>query len=296
MQSKESARVTKAMIFAGCSFTWGQGLYYYSNLPTLQEPPPDQYDPMMVKRSHKEFMKSVRYPRLVANHFNTFELVHPQNGGSNEGAVNWWRACLTTTEDNTNVHGLRVQPYKHSEVSHLVFQLTQWQRDQFEFTYKQYPYDSAPPQHFKVPFHETWREPYGKFFSKWCSDNNIDLNEFMNNRILTVINNVKTFLQECEHNGIKTYLFTWPAEHISYIKDDPWLAERFITFDYKGSKYESIEDLMDPGTMHSKGRNPELTVKWDEDSFEVTPKDHHPSLKCHQVMAENVIKHIERHG
>ena len=46
--------------------------------------------------------------------------------------------------------------------------------------------------------------------------------------------------------------------------------------------------------MHSKGYNPELTVKWDEAMFEVTPKDHHPSLACHQVMAENIIKRIEK--
>jgi hypothetical protein len=292
MKSKENAKAVKGMIFAGCSFTWGQGLYYYSNLSTLQEPPPDQYDPVMVRRSHKEFMKSVRYPRIVANHFNTYELVHPQNGGSNEGAVNWWRSCLKNN-NNMHLHGLQLQSYSYDEISHVVFQLTQWQRDQFEFTYKQYPYDSSPPQHFRIPFHETWREPYNVLFSKWCGENKIDLNQFMNNRIRTVIDNVKIFLQECENNGIKASLFTWPAEHISYIKEDPWLAKRFITFDYKGATYESIEDLMDPGTMHSKGRNPELTVKWDEDSFAETPKDHHPSLKCHEVMAKNVISFLE---
>ena len=45
MKSKQNAKITKGIIFAGCSFTWGQGLYYYSNLDTLQEPPPDQYNP-----------------------------------------------------------------------------------------------------------------------------------------------------------------------------------------------------------------------------------------------------------
>ena len=27
----------KGIIFAGCSYTWGQGLYYYSGLETLKE-------------------------------------------------------------------------------------------------------------------------------------------------------------------------------------------------------------------------------------------------------------------
>ena len=34
--------------------------------------------------------------------------------------------------------------------------------------------------------------------------------------------------------------------------------------------------------------------EWDEDNFEETPKDHHPSIACHRVMADNVIKRIER--
>jgi phospholipase/lecithinase/hemolysin len=46
--------------------------------------------------------------------------------------------------------------------------------------------------------------------------------------------------------------------------------------------------------MQNKGYNPELTIKWDETAFAETPKDHHPSLTCHQVMAENIIKRIER--
>ena len=107
----------------------------------------------------------------------------------------------------------------------------------------------------------------------------------------------------------------WTLELASYLEDAPWPATKDELIDFairagaplevvenlqaledEGDTYESIEDLMGPGSMQSKGRNPELTVKWDEDSFKVTPKDHHPSLKCHQVMAENVIRHIERNG
>ena len=52
MEFKENAKVGKGMIFAGCSFTWGQGLYYYSNLSTLKEPPPDCYDSKLLTGSH----------------------------------------------------------------------------------------------------------------------------------------------------------------------------------------------------------------------------------------------------
>ena len=72
----------KGMIFAGCSFTWGQGLYYYSNMSTLRQPAPEQYDFKLVTHAHKRFMASLRYPRLVANHFGTFELVKKEMGSA----------------------------------------------------------------------------------------------------------------------------------------------------------------------------------------------------------------------
>ena len=79
----------KGLIFAGCSFTWGQGLYYYSGLDTLVEPEPDSYDANLLTDAHKRYMETLRYPRLVANHFNTFEVVSNQNGGSEETSIDF---------------------------------------------------------------------------------------------------------------------------------------------------------------------------------------------------------------
>ena len=287
MKSKQNITPVKGMIFAGCSFTWGQGLYYYSNLDTLKEPLPDHYDKNLVKHSHVKFKESVRYPRLVANHFNSFEFVHPENGGSNQGAVHWWKNTLTNRQPGAWYGGHNIPQIEYSEVSHVVFQLTQWQRDNF---FMKVDGDS---QTHEIPFHCTHQEQYRDKFLKWLEAQQISLGTWIQNYIQEGLDNVKTFLQDCEANGIKTLIFTWPSEYLLYIEKDPWLKERFVTFNYKNINYKSIEDLMSPGAMHIKGYNPELTVKWDEDAFEVTPKDHHPSLKCHQVMAENIIKRIE---
>jgi len=66
MKSLLDSKPDKGMVFAGCSFTWGQGLYYYSNLDTLAEPLPDHYDRNLVRHAHIKFKESVRYPILVA--------------------------------------------------------------------------------------------------------------------------------------------------------------------------------------------------------------------------------------
>ena len=285
MQSKENCRITKGMIFAGCSFTWGQGLYYYSNLPTIGEPPPDQYDPKLVKHAHIKFMESVRYPRIVADHFNSFEFVHPQNGGSNEGAVTWWTKCFTDRSEGAWYSGHSIPFIEYEEVSHVVFQLTQWQRDHVVF-------EHSGKTHY-LPFHEINKDEHKQHFLKYLEDQGLSLDQFLAQYIQKGLDNVKQFLQTCESKGIKTLIFTWPEEYIPLIEQDPWLSQRFVTFNYNGKNYKSITDLMWPGAMHSKGYNPELTVKWDEFSFEVTPKDHHPSLTCHRVMAQNIIRRIE---
>lgn len=288
MKSNQDATVVKGMLFAGCSFTWGQGLYYYSNLSTLDEPLPDRYDKNLVKHSHIKFKESVRYPRLVADHFSSYEFVHPENGGSNQGAVDWWENVFTNKDPNAWYGGHTIPKISYSDVSYVVFQLTQWQRDNFEMIV-----DGDPERH-NIPFHCTHQEQYRDKFFKWLEAQKLSLGTWIQQYIQGGLDNVKRFLQECEAQGIKTLLFTWPSEYLPYIEKDPWLKERFLTFDYKGINYKSIEDLMSPGTMQNKGYNPELTIKWDEAAFAETPKDHHPSLTCHQVMAENIIKRIER--
>jgi hypothetical protein len=287
MISKPNNIANKGIIFAGCSFTWGQGLYYYSNLQSLREPPPDKFDPSMLRRSHIKFMEATRYPRLVANHFDTYEYVFFGNGGSNEGAVDYWKKSLESGFHEEFKDGrIPLQNIDYNEVSCLVFQLTQWQRDMFTFTHNN--------QTYNIPFNQTWQEPLNNIWKDYCKSNNIDVSLWMDNFVEhKVLKNVKDFLQHVETKGIRTALFTWPDEFVKYISKDKWLSDRFITFDYKGNNFTSIENLMGTGVMHTRpNTNQELTIKWDEDKFEVTPKDHHPSLTCHKVMSDNIIKFL----
>lgn len=284
MEVKQGAKITKGIVFAGCSFTWGQGLYYYSNLPTLKEPPPDAYNSNLLTSSHIRFMESVRYPRIVANHFNTFECVYPGNGGSNEGAIEWWERCFTAKGPGERHNSLPVDSIDYKEISYVVFQLTQWQREHFILQDSRERHDIA--------FHQVSEPPLSDLFMKYLEEKNTTLEDWIDAYKRKGLQNVKRFLMNCESKGIKTLLFTWPIEYVELIEEDEWLKERFLKFEYKDTTYNSIDELMDHDRWNPKG-NPELTIKWDVESFEETPKDHHPSLKCHQVMAENVIKRIE---
>ncbi len=290
MIPKKDARVVKGLLFAGCSFTWGQGLYYYSNLPTLQEPPPDQYRAELVKEAHLRYMESVRFPRLVANHFKTWEVVHKWNGGSNLSAIRWWDSSFNERplgNDTTN------KVFDYSEFGHVFFQLTQWHRDNFIVEIDDERYDIPMNIVLGGPGAEEWPER----FARWLKMQNLTWEQWVSNYIDENIARVKAFLQDFERHGVKTTIILWPefnnheatgGEYIDRISRDPWLLERLMRIEYMGNTYNSMEALM---IAH-----PEMVIRNDTDSFVDTPKDHHPSLRCHQVMAENIINHLTKLG
>ena len=74
----------KGIIFAGDSYTWGQGLHFYSDLPNEGWNDDGYNEGKNVTTSHIKFIESQRFARKVANHFNTFEVCRPYNGGNND--------------------------------------------------------------------------------------------------------------------------------------------------------------------------------------------------------------------
>jgi len=289
MQPKpEFSKITKGMIFAGCSFTWGQGLYYYSNLETLTEPgDPWGYDSGCYTMIHHRHKESLRYPRKVANYFKTFELVQPNNGGSNEQIVRYWSACFKGIEGGNKVqssspgHFDEVEQIHYNEISCVVFQLTQWMRDHFVIEYDD--------EFINIPLQWYWDNhrgrPHRDIFEKYLEDNNISHHDFNNKIQNKSLRRVKRFLMECEENGVKTYILTWPKEWFRFIESDPWLSERFISLEYLGKNYNSIEELMD--------NNEGMEIRKDYDKFDIPPLDCHPSLRCHEIIAGNIIKFIK---
>ena len=63
------------IVFLGCSFTWGQGLYFYSGLDTLKLPDNEyMFNQNEVTHAHIMYKNKFRFARLVADEFKTFEL------------------------------------------------------------------------------------------------------------------------------------------------------------------------------------------------------------------------------
>jgi len=272
---------SKGIIFAGCSFTWGQGLNYYSNLDTIIEPLPDQFVQKDLTYSHIEYIKSHRYPRLVANYFNSFELVQLQNGGSNQSTINYFETLLT----NQNIHqsvdnfGLDTRPVNVSEISYIVFQITQWWRDEVLL-----PFNKVK---IKFSFQDTMFNQNAKnTLQNYMKISNKSLEQVLYELKLSSITDVKTWLKKYEEQGVKVLILIWPNDYKDVIENDDWIIDRLVAIDYKEQKYTNIEDLMN----HNKG----LTINNDFEHFDICPQDHHPSIKCHQILADSIISRIKQ--
>jgi len=281
---KSQSPVTRGMIFAGCSFTWGQGLYYYSNMPTLVEPPANHYQADYVKDTHIEYMKSLRFPRLVANHFNTYELCQPWNGGASYSIHDWWQRCFMSKdnpEKNKGNHPVTPPTFNYEDISHVFYQFTQWHR-------------AHSPTRLGKPYPSTHSDILANHeIAKWLIENNLTVDQYIEQAIRKELQEVKEFLKTFTDKGIKVYVMTWPADLVDYIEQDDWLRNRMIKFDYKGIQYPSMEHMMET-KIDQKIVNPELTIYRDTDEFDVTPQDMHPSKLCHRVIADNIIQHLER--
>lgn len=276
--------VCKGMVFAGCSFTWGQGLYYYSNMPSLVESQPHDYDPKLVTHAHIEYMKTLRFPRLVANHFNTYELVHTHNGGSNSSAMDYWDDIFfQTSRGGYQNHNLTDSiKLDTSEVSLMVYQITQPHRDNFVI----------PSGELVSVFQFMSDAKYFDTYQSYLSDKNISETEFIKNYEQDSLKNIKQFLQKFENYGVKTMVLCWPSEMVPHLRNDSWMSDRWCKIDYQGSTFDSITDLMQINDqIHGR-----MTILSDTENFLVPPIDHHPSKQCHEIIAKSIIKHINEHN
>lgn len=273
-------KVIKGMAFAGCSFTWGQGLWYYSNMSTVEHMKDNNYFPHMVSYTHRAFAQSNRYPRLVANHFNSFELCQPFNGGSNSSMLDYWeKVALSDTEnENTKITSKneRCPVYNIKDIECFILQFTQWPRSDVEIT--------VDEKHYS--YFQRWdfmnRE---ELFYNWLSENKMDFDTYIHNSKKTDVDKIKEFLLSLQKQGIRVYCLSWPNDLVEYILSDDWLKNTFIRLFYNDKEYTDIETLI--------SENPKLSIRNDTDFFSIPPEDEHPSLKCHRVIADSIIRHIE---
>ena len=270
----------KGLLFGGCSFTWGQGLYFYSDLPRQKYPLNEfTYKREELTDAHLRFKDTLRFPRLVANHFNTFELVKGQNGGGEDETFDFFKTVFRHKINERHDYYIS-DNIQYDDIEYIIIQTSQIWRNKFYFTLdgkEDYTMISLNNHHHGY----NWDN-----FYRWLIENN----ETVDNVVNTLFKEQhERFVREVkfyEDKGIKVRFLCWEEEFHQTIKDDEYLMGRFIPLTYKDKTYSTIREMLN--------ENPHLKIKGDVAFFgDNIPDDHHPSRECHQVIAENIIKRLE---
>ena len=256
----------KGIIFAGCSFTWGQGLHFYSESESLKYPVlGNSFQINHLTNYHLKFIESKRFPRLVSDSLKTVEFVNDRNGGQDKKTIDYWFNSI-----GTHIHS----PF--TDYSHLIFQFTEPIRSDFTFELEGTEYTVSPGHSGNINYVE---------FKKWLEVNEISFESWYRTHIEQIVSYVKEKLVHFETNGIETYVMSWPEEYLFYLKNDSFFSERLISFEYRYVKFESLESLL---------CIPEMKISTDQKNLKQKVYDDHPSLSCHQIIAESIIKKLTK--
>lgn len=264
----------KGILFGGCSFTWGQGLYYYSNLnrvPILEND--YSYYPELIKESHLRFKDTIRYPRLVANHFNTFEVCRDNdgpllgNGGSEDDTFDFLDSIFDSKR------------FFYDDFDYMVIQLSHVYRNKFHYVY------NGENQYVII-------NPYDKKFQKqtltfndYFIESHIDFDSIKKEHLFQQYTRLRNKMLYYEERGVKTKIVSWQDDLLDLIFSDEFTNDRFIKMEYNNITVNTIEDLM-------RLDNNKFTIECDK-FFTEKILDNHPSKYCHEIIAKSIIKNIQ---
>jgi hypothetical protein len=262
----------KGILFGGCSFTWGQGLYFYSNLPNLYNPKSIyEFKSYNVTKAQIRFKNTLYYPRLVANHFNTFEVVKDTNGGSEDENFTFFKNLFKNEKEFISSH--KLDTYTYEDFDYIILQLSAITRNKFKFNVG------------------------GKEFSCIMSnENNSNIIEYMKLNNYTFDDCYEQFLNQqydrlkselmfYQNKGIKIKIILWFDDLLSRIESDEFFKGKLITLNYDNKIFNTIWGM--------SNSYDEMRIISDPHFDKIKFNDAHPSKLLHRVIADSVITSIE---
>lgn len=296
----------KGIVFAGCSFTWGQGLYFYSDLNHTPKFEAWVYDYSLMTDALIKYKDTIRFPRLVANHFNTFEVCKATNGGSDVTSLMFLKKIFDKYEEPgcdeiRSAPWLSTENYYFDDIEYVIFQMTQPYRSRFPFRYKEkdfFVHPNADLDNVSIILEKAAdgqenpvENGIDEIFFPWLDENKYTIQDYLDLHVDYFSNLVKEYLIHLESKGIKTKVLFWVNESSSMFEDD-FYKERHILLEHQGIIYQTISDLQN--SCREK-----FVIAYDKDGFggnipENALTDLHPSKYCHEVLAKNVINSIEQ--
>lgn len=276
--------MNKYSLYAGCSFTWGQGLWSY--LETKEHVPSYEewiFENKKLPKGSIEIKNKLNFPNIVSKQNKTIPVFKTKNGGTDFESVQ----CIYKW----------INKYNSKNIDILIFQTTQQYRSPFYFEHKGEKYHLRPTPNFEgmfylnklifcddsklnIEFNDT---NYNiNIFYDWLFENKLDIEKFREIHLNQIMNHIEDVFKYCESLGIKPYILSWTDEYLDYIHKSKYLKNKFINFEYKKNQYDCIQIMQE--------KNKELFLRNDTSTLHNPGNDEHPSKECHEIIAKSILK------
>jgi hypothetical protein len=264
--------MNKAVWCKGCSFTFGEGLQYFSELPSINIPIGQTWYEEYLTHSQYKFIQNNRYSKLLANKLNTIDINSSQNGGGNESILNSLKSLL----EPKRLHDLK-RPYyidEHyvnlNDIGLIVIQFTDLFRDEIEIDNILFP----PARVVKS----------NDEFEKIIIKNGITFETFVKKVVEHTLNEFEIILKKIEeiNPNIIIRVFNWFGELDEPLRSSKYFKDKVLTFNINGVKYTNFKEII--------YANLGLTIQ--ETFFPKCKNDQHFNLNGQKLIADTIYDSI----
>lgn len=197
----------KGILCLGCSYTWGEGLYFYSGLQELPFKENHSFEISEMREVYDVYRKKYRWPRLLANKLDSWEYTSDiGNGGAN---IQHYIYCVHEKLISGQI--------KYSDFDYFVWQFTDVMRD-VPGGYE-YLETLNPEQIFEKVEEECKRQLIfaDRVLKKW------------------------------ESHGVKVYTFSWWDDLVKHEYYKKHFSKRHVDIEIENKKYDSMSGFLKTG-------------------------------------------------
>jgi hypothetical protein len=296
------------IIFAGCSYTWGEGLELYQNDKKWIEARNSNMEHFDIKKVTDEksaqFREDNRFAGIVSNHYNTTAIVAQENGGC-EAASH--RHIVDTR--NGYLHGSPEKNANHN-FAVIIYQFTALDRNPPHFTY--FCKCNRCVETTFQSISNIWElitpiTKYGKKLNNLLKEDEFNISFY--HEMVRIIGLKNEDDIGIIHDKLIKYFIKWKTEGISKLVEelkeinkeipiyflDTWNSyEHGILNKFDFIKDRTIPLIDENGNSHTKWKDWSKNVKGYVISSDF-PKtnNHHPSLKSHKLISSSIIKFLD---
>jgi hypothetical protein len=255
----------------GCSFTFGEGLQFFSNLKSVTIPKQHMFDYEELTHTQYRFIQNNRYSKLLADLLGEVDVNSSKNGGSNDGIYKELR-LLSINDNEIKIKdrvGYNRETYTRlDEIDYIVIQFTNIYRDELLINGKLYPQLNMVTS-------------VDEYIKKYLKDDLTfdDYTKILCEQTIKKFKNVFKVIEQ-KKPDIKIRVFSWETELDEYLRLDEYFKDKTITFNYKDKEYKTLRDI-----IYSKSK---LTIN--ETFHPKCRDDQHMNLEGHKLIADSIFK------